>query len=573
MRSVSGISINPGLFIGNACHVKSAQLSIRQNHIPRSSIDTEISRLHSAISQVETDIQRYLLAHPGREQDNEIIRSHLLILKDPEILPRLETSIRSELHDAAWAVQSSFDDIIRQFSMIANEFFAQRASDYRDVAQRLLTALVGDSTDALADFPQGAVAILNEVTPSLVIRMARHGIKAYVSQYGSLTTHASILSRSLNIIALTGISNLMDLIQEGHLLIVDAYSSLLIVDPDPATLDQYRQIQAKYADEHEQIKHSASQPATTLSGRHIFLQCNIGLPSEAEDGNLEASDGIGLFRTEFLYLGRNKLPDEAEQAATYSRVAQLLAPRYVTIRTFDLGGDKLSHLIPTVPEENPNLGCRGIRFSLLHNDLFKTQLRAILRASSGGNLKVMFPMVADTSDLEKALRVLQECREELDSQGIPYDKDLQAGVMIEVPSAAICAAELAREAAFFSIGTNDLIQYTLAADRNNDSLADYYLPHHPAVLELIRATVRAAKTASISVSVCGEMASALEYIPLLIGLGVDALSVNPNRLEACKAVVRRCDADLEELLSSFSFSSLDATQQLVFENLRAYYRP
>lgn len=573
MRRVAALCINPGLFTGTAHYIKDTRLAAHQGHISASEVESQIHRLHDAITAVEADIQKYLMINPGREQDNEIMRSHLLILRDPEILPRLENAIRAELYNPAWAVQSCFDDITRQFSMIANDYFAQRATDYRDVAQRLLAELEGDATDELTSFPQECIAVVSEVTPSLVIRMARQGVKAYISQFGSLTSHASILTRSLDIIAITGIANLTENVKDGDSLIVDAYSSVLIIDPDTPTLVQYDQIREKYAAEHLVATMSASLPTFTRNGRLISLQCNIGLPSEAEAGHLDTSDGIGLFRTEFLYLGKNTLPDEEEQATIYARVAQLMAPRPVTIRTFDLGGDKLSHLIPSAAEENPNLGCRGIRFSLLHRQLFKAQLRAILRASVSGNLKVMFPMVADSTDLDKALEVLNECREELDSEGIPYQADLQAGVMIEVPSAAICAGELAQKAAFFSIGTNDLIQYTLAADRNNEFLADYYQPHHPAVLKLIRESVQAANEAGIPISVCGEMASQTEYIPLLIGLGVDMLSVNPNRVDICKSVVRRCDAALEETLAQCRFDSLDSTQHLIFDILRPYYRP
>jgi len=573
MRSLNALSINPGLYIGPAVYVNANRFNVQHRHITPATVEDEQQRVHAAIATVESDIHTLMHSHPSREQDNEIMRSHLLILRDPEIMPRLENAIRAELYNASWAVQSCFDDIVRQFSMIENEFFAQRAADYRDVSQRLLAVLEGAAADELAGFPPGGVAVLTEVTPSLVIRMARQGIAAYISQFGSLTSHASILTRSLDIVALTGIANINEQIKDGDLLIVDAYSPALVIDPDSATLTQYRQIEAKYAQERSQTSQNSSLPAFTQSGRRVAVQCNIGLPSEAESSQIANSDGIGLFRTEFLYLGKNKLPDEDEQTSIYALVAKLLAPRPVTIRTFDLGGDKLSHLIPSAQEENPNLGCRGIRFSLLHRELFKTQLRAILRASVEGNLNVMFPMVADAGDLDKALSILEECRSELDGEGIPFDRALEAGVMIEVPSAALCAEELAERAAFFSIGTNDLIQYTLAADRNNDSLASYYLPHHPAVLKLIRNTIQAANAAGIPVSVCGEMASDMEYIPLLVGMGVHTLSVNPSRIEACKDVVRRCDAGLESILADTTFERMDSTQQLVFERLRPYYRP
>jgi phosphotransferase system enzyme I (PtsI) len=304
----------------------------------------------------------------------------------------------------------------------------------------------------------------------------------------------------------------------------------------------------------------------------VRINVNIELPEEAAALKAMGAEGIGLFRTEFLYLDRSSLPDEEEQFQIYSSVARDMAPFPVTIRTFDLGGDKLSHLIPFEPEENPFLGCRGLRFSLFRPDIFKIQIKAVMRAAVEGNLQLMFPMVNDVEDLLQAKELVAECAAELQAQGIKHNANIPIGVMIEIPSAALCADILAAEADFFSIGTNDLTQYTLAVDRNSETLSYKYAQHHPSVLRLIQMVLKAARKAGITVGVCGEMASILQYVPLLVGLGLEDLSVQPAKIATIKSIVRKCDLHLEELVQSSDLDHLDEVEDLIYNKLKNYYQ-
>lgn len=571
-RILSGVAINAGLYIGKAIRIQTWEHRIPRSHVGLDEVNAELDMFQQALSTVAANINAYLTGTAGTGADAEIIQTHLMILQDPDIISKVVSLIQNDLLSAPMAVKQGFAEIARIFSAMENDFFAQRAHDYRDVANNLLHALLGTDTDVLGDFPEDAIPILSEITPSQVTSFGKKGIRAYVTQRGSITSHASILTRALDITALASVNDLTEAVHDGDLVIVDAISSRLIVSPDSQTLLQYHELQSKYAEEKRIEQQTSSLPAVTAHGREIAVRCNIELPEEASALEAKGVEGIGLFRTEFLYLGRNHLPNEEEQYAIYSDIAASLAPHPVTIRTFDLGGDKLSHLIPATKEENPYLGCRGIRFSLAHIEIFKTQIRAALRASVYGNIKLMLPMVMDVQDVFRARQVVEDCKQELRAKGQNFENAMCLGVMIEIPSAALCADQLAQEVDFFSIGTNDLVQYTLAVDRNNDALADHYIQHHPAVLNLIRLTIRAARQHSIPVSVCGEMASMPEYIPLLVGMGVNELSVSPSRLETCKAIIRRCDNALDELVRDIEFGSVEATEDLIYKRIKPYYQ-
>ncbi len=572
MKTLPGTIIQPGLFIGSARIIIAKSYQIPRLQIDSAEIEAELESLQTAIGKAENDLVRLLEQEAVAGQDRQILQTHLMILKDPEIMDQVQNAIRSKLHSAAHAVKTSFESIIRQFQELENDFFAQRASDYQDVSHRLLTAILGETEEDISDWQPEQIAILRDITPSQVTGFSRIGVKAYCTEHGSYTSHASILSRAMGITALTALPDISREIATGTTLIVDAMDGTLIIDPDPATLAHYEQHLAKYRQDLLALRETGSKPAVTLSGRQIKLRLNLELASEIPRIKELGARGVGLFRTEFLYLGKDRLPPEEEQYQVYREIAEQAAPHSVTIRTFDLGGDKLSHLIPSPAEENPYLGCRGIRFSLAHEEIFKTQVRAILRAGTQGKVKLMFPMVMDVLDFLKAREVVRICQTELETEGISIAKHIPLGVMIEVPSAALCAAELARVCDFFSIGTNDLVQYTLAADRNNDGLSPYYLSHHPAVLQLIRLSLKAARKYKKPVSVCGEMASIAEYIPLLVGMGINELSVNPGQYYTTKAIIRRCDDQLESLVKNLDFSgSLSEVESLIYQKLKPYY--
>ncbi|MDD4223818.1 MAG: phosphoenolpyruvate--protein phosphotransferase [Candidatus Cloacimonetes bacterium] len=570
-RTLSGIVIQPGLMIGKARKIAPQNWIISRVKIGKKEVKTELESLQTAISTAEHELQQQLQNFTGDDDDREILSSHLMILNDPELISTIRQQISAGLVSAAASVQRAFKTVLDHFSGLDDPFFAQRAVDFRDVQNRLLGELTGSRAASLDGWEPNQIAVLEEAGPSLVSSFGRHEVKAYCSEQGSFTSHASILTRSLKITAVSGLSGLCAAVRDGDVLILDGIEGRLIIAPDHATLKLYEQRVQKYRQQGKQALSEAGLPAQTQDGRRIKLRLNLDLLPELEELDRLKADGVGLYRTEFLYLGKDALPGEELQFETYRQMARLAAPHSVTIRTFDLGGDKLSHLIPSPHEENPYLGNRGIRFSLAHEDVFRVQVRAVLRASAFGRLKLMFPMVSDLRDFLRARRIVQSCQEELAREGLPYDDNIPLGVMIEVPSAALCADDFAQNCDFLSIGTNDLVQYTLAADRNNSELSPYYLTHHPSVLRLLRITLAAGQKHGKPVSVCGEMASQSEYLPLLIGLGFSDLSVGPSAWLGCKSIIRRCDARLSELVQNADLDSFGEIENLIHDLLKPYY--
>ncbi len=573
MIRLSGNSINNGLFIGRALHIVMEERDVERYLVTSEAVDGEIKRFRDAIAAVDAEIGKELRQSSLNSSDAGIIASHRDILHDPEIYNLVTGNIKEKLHHAGLAVQDSFRTIVQQFESMRVEAFALKAMDYRDIGTRLLNALSGITSALPENLEYDQVPIFKDITPSLVSKLAHTGIGAYLCAKGSYNSHASILSRAFGLIAIANVQHLLSEVKDDDLLIVDGDEGKLLVNPDEETLEYYAQkvqVEDLLRQKLEKLKASLSQ---TADGQTITLFTNIGLPEELEViSNLDC-DGIGLFRTEFLYISQQNLPSEDEQFEIYRQITERLAPATVTIRTFDLGGDKLAPLGLGSAEDNPYLGNRGIRFSLAHHEVFRTQLRAILRASAYGNIRLMFPMIIDVDDFLEAKHVFNHCQEELYSQGIAFDVSIPLGAMVEIPSAALGADALAKECDFLSIGTNDLVQYTLAVDRNNENVIRYYIQHHPAVLNLIRQTVLSASKYNTSLSVCGEMASNPMYIPLLIGMGIKELSVNPASYFTVKAIVQNCDDNLTSIISRFNFScSLREVEQLIYKELKPYYQ-
>ena len=573
MQRLSGNSINNGIFIGRALHVVLPEHSVDNNTIPPENVEQELQAFRDAMATVDAEICSDINLSPLNPNETEIISSHRDILSDPEIIKMVTKAISESHYHACLAVQESFDTIVSQFEALQVESFALRAADFRDVGIRLINALCGASETLPDNLESDHIPLLSRITPSLVSKLAHAGIGAYLCAKGSYNSHASILCRALGLVAIANVPGVLQQVADNDLLIIDGDDGKLIVNPDEETLEFYAQkIQVKelLRQKLEKLKSSISQ---TAEGKTITLYANIGLPEELGSVFNLACDGIGLFRTEFLYLSQQGLPTENEQFEIYRQIAERLAPNPVTIRTFDLGGDKLAPLGLGTKEENPYLGNRGIRFSLAHHDVFFTQLRAILRASAYGNIRIMFPMVIDAEDFSEARHVFNHCQEQLYSEGIAFDSSIQLGAMIEIPSAALEADALAEACDFLSIGTNDLVQYTLAVDRNNENVARYYIQHHPAVLSLIRQTIQSAGRYNTPLSICGEMASTPLYIPLLIGMGIKEFSINPSSYFTVKAIIKNCDSELSKLISGFNFSvSVREVEQLLYQDLKHYYQ-
>ena len=572
MQKLSGTPLNSGIFIGRAIHISLPEPEIETGKIKPEDVSREINRLENSLIAVEEEINQELHSSKLPPNEAEIISAQREILYDPEIYKQLLSAIQNKLHFATQAVADCFTNIINHFDTLKVETFAVRAADYRDVQMRLLNALSGVKNTLQHRLEKDQIPVLKEIVPSLVSKLAQQGIMAYIVAKGSYNSHSSILSRALGLVAIANIPDLLETVKDDDLIIVDGYSGSLFINPDKATLDLYKQKTERERIKQEKLRQLQLSDSKTATGIKIKLLTNIGVLDELEIIKDLSCEGIGLFRTEFLYLGKQNLPSEEEQFTVYKELAEKMNPMPVTIRTFDLGGDKLAPLSSEKQEENPYLGNRGIRFSLSRPDIFSPQVRAILRASVFGKVQIMFPMIIDAEDFRKAKKFVQNCQQELSVQGIAFSQEIPLGAMIEIPSAALCSEELARECDFLSIGTNDLVQYTLAADRNNENVTSYYIQHHPSVLGLIKQTVKSAKKYQTPLSVCGEMASHPQYIPLLIGMGITELSVNPGSFWIAKSIVQKCDDRLFTLTENLDFvTPIYIVEHLINIDLKSYY--
>ena len=572
MQKLSGTPLNSGIFIGRAIHISLPEPEIETGKIKPEDVSREINRLQNSLIAVEEEINQELHSSKLPPNEAEIISAQREILYDPEIYKQLLSAIQNKLHFATQAVADCFTNIINHFDTLKVETFAVRAADYRDVQMRLLNALSGVKNTLQHRLEKDQIPVLKEIVPSLVSKLAQQGIMAYIVAKGSYNSHSSILSRALGLVAIANIPDLLETVKDDDLIIVDGYSGSLFINPDKVTLDLYKQKTERERIKQEKLRQLQLSDSKTATGIKIKLLTNIGVLDELEIIKDLSCEGVGLFRTEFLYLGKQNLPSEEEQFTVYKEIAEKMNPMPVTIRTFDLGGDKLAPLGSEKQEENPYLGNRGIRFSLSRPDIFSPQVRAILRASVFGKVQIMFPMIIDAEDFRKAKKFVQNCQQELSVQGIAFSQEIPLGAMIEIPSAALCSEELARECDFLSIGTNDLVQYTLAADRNNESVTSYYIQHHPSVLGLIKQTVKSAKKYQTPLSVCGEMASHPQYIPLLIGMGITELSVNPGSFWIAKSIVQKCDDRLFALTENLDFvTPIYIVEHLINIDLKSYY--
>ncbi len=572
MQKLSGTPLNSGIFIGRAIHISLPEPEIETGKIKPEDVSREINRLENSLIAVEEEINQELHSSKLPPNEAEIISAQREILYDPEIYKQLLSAIQNKLHFATQAVADCFTNIINHFDTLKVETFAVRAADYRDVQMRLLNALSGVKNTLQHRLEKDQIPVLKEIVPSLVSKLAQQGIRAYLVAKGSYNSHSSILSRALGLVAIANIPDLLETVKDDDLIIVDGYSGSLFINPDKVTLDLYKQKTERERIKQEKLRQLQLSDSKTATGIKIKLLTNIGVLDELEIIKDLSCEGIGLFRTEFLYLGKQNLPSEEEQFTVYKELAEKMNPMPVTIRTFDLGGDKLAPLSSEKQEENPYLGNRGIRFSLSRPDIFSPQVRAILRASVFGKVQIMFPMIIDAEDFRKAKKFVQNCQQELSVQGIAFSQEIPLGAMIEIPSAALCSEELARECDFLSIGTNDLVQYTLAADRNNENVTSYYIQHHPSVLGLIKQTVKSAKKYQTPLSVCGEMASHPQYIPLLIGMGITELSVNPGSFWIAKSIVQKCDDRLFALTENLDFvTPIYIVEHLINIDLKSYY--
>jgi len=540
--TVQGISASQGIAYGQAFLYLQSDVEVPSYLVEPEKRTLEIARFEQAILVTRQQIQKIMSEvdkNLGAEEA-QIFDAHLLVLEDQALISE---TIR-EFETSSKNIETCFNKIsqryIKAFSEIDDEYLRERSGDIRDVAQRVLQNLLGHSSQSLSQLVEKRVVVANDISPSDAAGIDSSQALGIVTDSGSKTSHAVIVARSMKVPAVVGVRDLTKQVQPGDWVLVDGYEGLVILNPTQQTLFRYGQIQIQKKGFEQRLMEANRRPATTLDGVTISLRANIEKVDETELVKEYLADGVGLYRTEFLYLNAGHIPSEEDQYAAYKAVAEALAPAPVVIRTLDLGGDKPmaghAHLFPK--EDNPFLGYRAIRFCLDHLDIFKDQLRAILRASAHGEVQLMYPMISGREELARANAVLAECKEELRAKKIPFNAKLQVGAMIEIPSAAITSDVLAQDCDFFSIGTNDLIQYLLAVDRVNNRIAHLYEPTHPAVIRMLKLVIDEAHKHKIKVSVCGEMAGDSVYAPLLLGLGVDDLSMTPPLIPAVKYLIR-----------------------------------
>jgi phosphotransferase system enzyme I (PtsI) len=512
--------------------------AVHQYNIPADQTEAEVARFKQAIEAAReelTALQQRIAADIGAESAR-IFRAHQAVLEDPEVVDVTIARIKRERKNA----ESVFNDVmqgwITHMSAIQNPFFRERTADFEDIRHRVLNKMMGETHLSLDRVEGPVILVAHNLSPSDTADIDRQCVCGFITDVGGATSHTAIVARGLGIPAVVGVNTATQDIPDGALLILDGTAGVIFVDPDEQTIRKFEETRTQLSVLEDALLALKKLPAVTQDGRMIELSANIELPMEVEDALAYGADGIGLYRTEFLYLLRHTLPTEEEQYQAYRAIAERLAPKPVIIRTLDLGMDKLS--MSESHEANPALGFRGIRICLGRPEMFKIQLRAILRASAVGNLRVMFPMISGLEELRQARSVLRDLQQDLTREGVAYDPAMPTGIMIEVPSAALTAHDLAGEADFFSIGTNDLIQYTIAVDRGNATVASLYNAFHPAILRLIATVIEAGHARNIWVGICGAMASDPAAACILLGLGLDELSMSPIDIPEIKKVIR-----------------------------------
>ena len=564
---IRGINASPGICIGKAYLVDKEGVDIVEKYtIRKKKIPAEIKRFKAAVKRAKDELRAIIDDSPKELQNTHILETHMALLKDKSLYGNTVKTIEKERVNAEWALKTVVSNLKLIFQTMTDSYLKERASDIVHVSDRIMQNLVGVKTENIAAIDKRVILVARDLSPADTSQINLERIMGFITDRGGKASHTGIIARALEIPAVVGLENAMTQVKSEELIIVDGNTGTVIINPTEQTLIEYEERKIEYEEYKADISRESDLEATTTDGFHLEVMANIELPEEVVSVRNYGGDGIGLYRTEFQYMNRPAFPSENELFERYKDVVEVMENKPVTIRTLDINGDKALTNHNNHAEVNPVLGLRAIRYCLKKPDIFKTQLRAILRAAAFGKVRIMFPMISACFEIRLAKRMLDDAAESLEKEGLPYNRKIDVGIMIEVPSAVITADLMAEEVDFFSIGTNDLIQYALAIDRGNKQVAHLYQPLDPAILRMLKHVADVAKDKGVRVFMCGEMAGTPHHIPILLGMGLDELSMNPQSIPVAKRVIR--SLNLKDSQSLLKQALKQTNARSVFELVR-----
>ena len=536
---LKGKGVSSGIGLGNVVVLKKVERNVDKKTIENEQIEHELERLHMALNEVAGETEAQLKNISGTEAD--IMQAYLMIVQDPTLITETENIIKNDKYNVEYAVEVGFNNVAQIFQNMDDEYMASRARDIIDIKNRVLAKLLNEKNVDLSNLKPNTIIVATELTTSETAKLDFKNVSGIITEIGGENSHTSIMARTHSIPAITKVDNITNILKDGETVAINGILGEIYINPTPEEKQKLLAIQNELNVEKLELEKYKNEKTVTKDGTKIHLYSNIGILKDVELAIKNTAEGIGLFRSEFLYMDSDTMPTEESQFEVYKSVAEKMNGKEVIIRTLDIGGDKELKYLKLEKDANPFLGYRAIRLCLDNLPLFKTQLRAILRASAFGKIEIMFPMISSIDELRDAKKVLEDCKKELDGENIEYDKNIKVGIMIEIPSAALIADKLAKECDFFSIGTNDLIQYTVAVERGNERISKLYTKFHPSVIKLIKMAIDGAHSANIICGMCGEAAGDKLYIPLLIGLGLDEFSMNSNSLLNARKRINNLD--------------------------------
>ena len=555
---LKGNGVSTGVGFGNVIILKKIERKIEKKTIQDEQKEQELERVHEALQEVINDTENQMKNITGTEAD--IMQAYLMIMQDPSLIAETENAIKNSNYNAEYAVEVGFNSVAQIFENMDDKYMASRSRDILDIKNRVLGKLLKEETIDLTKLNPNTIIVAEELTTSETAKLDFNNISGIVTELGGENSHTSIMARTHAIPAITKVKDATKVLKNGDNIAINGTSGEIYINPTEEEKQRLLELEKQLEEEKAELEKYKNQESITKDGTKVKLYANIGLPSDAKVALNNTAEGVGLLRSEFLYMDSDTMPSEESQFTAYKEVAQIMEGKEAIIRTLDIGGDKDLKYLELEKEANPFLGYRAIRLCLDRPDIFKTQLIAILRASAFGKLAIMFPMISSIDELREAKEVLEECKKELDDENIEYDKNIQVGIMIEIPSAALIADKLAKECDFFSIGTNDLIQYTVAVERGNEKISKLYTKYHPAVIQLIKKAIDGAHSANIICGMCGEAAGDPTFIPLLIGLGLDEFSMNSNSILRARKTINNLNAEECKKLSEEIMNMSSATE-------------